>query len=99
MPTDPQHLKWKTDNDLKTAIISTILGQFAFLSFLLVLNFNACLCRVLTIDSSTFLSIFKKEKNTRKMKRFSDLSTLPHLQQVSGNKVIFILCLSGALEN
>ena len=27
MQTDPQHLKWKTDNDLKTAIISTILGQ------------------------------------------------------------------------
>ena len=25
MQTDPQHLQWKTDNDLKTAIISTIL--------------------------------------------------------------------------
>ena len=36
MPTDPKHLKWKTDNDLKTAKISTILGQFAFFSFLLV---------------------------------------------------------------
>ena len=45
MQTDPQHLKWKTDNDLKTAIISTILGQLAF-SFLLVLNFIACLFRV-----------------------------------------------------
>ena len=59
MQTDPQHLKWKTDNDLKTAIISTILGQLAF-SFLLVLNFIACLFRVLTcmINFSMFLPLY-----------------------------------------
>ena len=65
MPTDPPHLKGNTDNDLKTAIIPTILGQLAFFSFLLVLNFIACLFRVLIINFSTFLSflpIFKKEK-------------------------------------
>ena len=65
MPADLQHLKWKTDNDLKTAIILTILGQFAFASFLLVLNFIARLFRVLMINCSVFLPflfIFKKEK-------------------------------------
>ena len=65
MPTDPQHLKWKTDNELKIAIISTILGQLAFFSFLLVLNFITCLFGVLMINFSTFLPvlpIFKKEK-------------------------------------
>ena len=65
MSTDPQHLKWKTDNDLKTATISTILGQLAFFSFLLVSNFIACLFRVLMINFSKFLPflpIFKKEK-------------------------------------
>ena len=98
MQTDPQHLKCKTDNDLKTAIISTILGQLAF-SFLLVLNFIACLFRVLTcmINFSMFstsLPIFKKDKNTQKIKRFSDLPTLPRLRHVSGNKAIFILRLT-----
>ena len=65
MPTDPQHLKWKTDNDLKSAIISTILDKLAFFSFLLVLNFIAYLFRVLMINFSTFLPfllIFKEEK-------------------------------------
>ena len=65
MPIDPQHLKWKIDNDLKTAIISTILGQLTFFSFLLVLNFIACLFRVLMMNFSKFLPflpIFKKEK-------------------------------------
>ena len=65
MPTDPQHLKWKTDNDLKPAIISTILGQLALFSFLLVLNFIVCLFRVLMVDFSSFLPflpIFKEEK-------------------------------------
>ena len=86
MPTDPQHLKYKTDNDLKTAIISTILGQLAFFSFLLVLNFIACLFRVRMINFSTFLlfiPIFKKENIPEK--------TLPRLRHVSGNFAIFIL--------
>ena len=99
MQTDPQHLKWKTDNDLKTAIISTILGQLAF-SFLLVLNFIACLFRVLTyymINFSMFLPLYpfsRKIKIHKKIKRFSDLPTLPHLRHVSGNKAIFILRLT-----
>ena len=103
MQTDPQNLKWKTDNDLKTAIISTILGQLAF-SFLLVLNFITCLFRVLMINFSTFLlstflPIFKKEKNTQKITRFSDLLTLPRLWHVGGNKAIFILRLTAKLIN
>ena len=98
MQTDPQHLKWKTDNDLKTAIISTILGQLAF-SFLLVLNFIACLFRVLTcmINFSMFLPLYpfsSKIKNTQKIKRFSHLPTLPRLRHVSGNKAIFIFRLT-----
>ena len=65
MPTGPQHLKLKTDNDLKTATISIILGQLAFFGFLLVLNFISCLFRVLMIYFRTFLpflTVFKKEK-------------------------------------
>ena len=98
MPTDPQHLKGKTDNDLKTAaIISTIPGQLAFFSFLLVLNFIACLFRVFMINFSTllpFFTHFQERKNTRKIKRFSDLPTVSRLRHVSGNKVIFILRLT-----
>ena len=98
MQTDPQHLKWKTDNDLKTAIISTILGQLAF-SFLLVLNLIACLFRVLTcmINFSMFLPLYpfsSKIKIHKKIKRFSHLPTLPRLRHVSGNKAIFILRLT-----
>ena len=79
--TDPQNLKWKTDNDLKTAIISTILGQLAFFSFLLVLNVIACLFRVLImINFSTFLPflpIFKKEKYTKNKKDFPTYRIYP----------------------
>ena len=70
MQTDPKHLKWKTDNDLKTAIISTILGQLAF-SFLLVLNFITCLFRVLMINFSMFLPFypFSRKKKIHKNKK------------------------------
>ena len=49
------------------------------------------------INFSTFLSFYpfsRKKRNTRKIKRFSDLPTLPLLRHVSGNKAIFILCLT-----
>ena len=76
MQTDPQHLKWKTDNDLKTAIISTILGQLAF-SFLLFLNFIACLFRVLTcmINFSTFLPVYPLSRKIKIQKKKKDFLT------------------------
>ena len=46
------------------------------------------------IDFSTFLHFFthfQERKNSRKIKRFSDLPTLFRLWHVSGNKAIFIL--------
>ena len=78
MPTDPQHFKWKADNDLKTTIISIILVQLTFFSFLLVLNLITCLFRALTINFSTFLPflpIFKKEKIQNVHEKYKDFRT------------------------
>ena len=41
---------------------------------------------------------FQERKNTRKIKRFSDLPTLSRLQHVSGNKAIFNLRLNQTLN-
>ena len=77
MSTNPQHLKWKTDNDLQTAIISTKLGQLAFFSFLLVLNFIACLFRVLMINFSTFLPFYPFSRKKKIHEKENDFPTYP----------------------
>ena len=41
-----------------------------------------------------FFTHFQERKNTRKIKRFSDLPTLPRLRHVCGNKAIFIIRLT-----
>ena len=95
MPTDPQQLKWKTDNDLKTAIISSLLGQLAFFSFLLVLNFIACLFRVLMINFSMCLPFYpflRKKKYTNNKKDYPTYRLYP----VFGKLVETVLFLNYA---
>ena len=66
MPTDPQHFKWKADNDFKkNTIISTILVQLTFFSHLQHVSGNKAIFILhLTFNFSLFFTLSGRESYT-----------------------------------